>query len=265
MTTSKFIGAGVNWQEQVESREVSENEKRITLKYYTQTETGFNLTQFSACPVAGYSSLKLNTFRRSVVANANGQSLFAFDIEYVHPDLLGGSTDGNSGGVIKEAWNLVPNVQEKPLEEHPNYAVCWNHYLLKHQAASSAPPSDWDSTTSLKTASVFGNDEFHEYLWSDTGVDLPANFSIVEERTKSFDTWFSCEPQVIRSRTYGSYSSAVSAASALVKKEAPAKKFGIGGGSWLRLPGTVSQSGREYIVEDIYIWKPDAWDSEIYS
>lgn len=187
--------------------------------------------------------------------NANGASGTSSPV--TPPDYAFGEKSASMDGTMMST----------PLEQHPDYKMCWNHYLSARDDASSSPQW-WANVT---TPILGANAEY--YKWLSSPGELPVGFdqdghywSIIKNPTMpgvtSYDVCCYTQTESARYRTYALACAAVAAK--LNKIGAPTISPGFSGGSWKCDRATVSWTGDYWLATLTYTYSAAGWNSTLY-
>ena len=169
----------------------------------------------------------------------------------------------------KKSATLECGMLSMPLETHPEYRVCWNHYLAALGAA--AVPSWWaDATSQIIT----GND-VKVYRWVSSPAELPyadvegKKWQVVKKPSKEGVTSYDVATYVIRETVRCKTATAAGkiCANKINRITKPENDFGIKGGNWKCDGVNVRWGGKYWLASLTYTRSGNSkgWDAELYS
>lgn len=226
--------------------------------YGTETEVD---EKVSTLDIGSYSTGKgyLSSWRKSQLQASIYQLELDYTVSYDNqPDNLDETDVGKFSATLS-----VRNLQ-LPLEHHPDYRACWNHYLYVQQGYSL--PDWWSTAINIE-------DEEDGYQWSKY-PDLPKidsegiRWKLLKEPIKKGTEVYDWACYVVTESA--KYRSAESAGSAIQKKVntivAPENDFGITGGNWKLDEVSVSYTGKYWVATSVYTRSGDenGWDADLY-
>lgn len=172
----------------------------------------------------------------------------------------------SSSSTPKQYTLSVRNIQT-PLEAHPLYKACWNHYLLGY--GTLVVPAWWSTATNT----MLTKQQHKFYTWVSSLSEIPIDeenmdtaWQIVREPTKpgvsTYDV--ACFVVVEKSR-YKTSSQAGQAISTNINTiNTPPHTFGITGGNWKLDEGSVEHDGKRWVATRSWTHASGGWDTDLY-
>lgn len=156
---------------------------------------------------------------------------------------------------------LRSSVMEKPLCSHPNYKVCWDHYLeCKKEDKLVALPSGWD-TAANKDAMV-GEEKFRwKHKSEAVGTGCVQRTAV---KKPELETYYYPAAEVLEKYYYRRKADAARKVRATGKKDTPVETFLLTGIEWMNMGSELSQSGN-YWVCSVGFKAAKTWDDDIYA
>lgn len=156
-----------------------------------------------------------------------------------------------------------------PLEQHPDYKMCWNYFLAARDDASSNPQW-WANVT---TPILGANAEY--YKWLSSPSELPVGFdsdghywSIIKYPTmpgvQNYDVAAYTQTESARFRSYALAAAAVAGKLNKVFTH-PTIDPGFTGGSWKCDGASVSWTGDYWLATLTYTYSKDGWNTTLYN
>lgn len=182
-------------------------------------------------------------------------------------DTNGSSTSDKPHTVYgKKSATLKGSMLSLPLESHPKYRTCWNHFLAVAPGASTSP-SWWKSATDT----LLSSSDAQKYAWIKTAgeapVDAKGRWSIVKPLKAGVETYDVAVYSVTETAKYSSSNSAGKAvAGKLNKIGSPGTSFGISGGNWKCDDASVFYDGKDWFSTVTWTLSGDSdgWDKDLY-
>jgi hypothetical protein len=158
----------------------------------------------------------------------------------------------------------VRNIQ-KPLELHPNYRACWNHYLI---GLGDVPLPAWYSTA---TNTMLDINARKIYMWVSSISEIPLDpdvtnkyWKIVGYRLKPAEVYDEACFVVTEKSKHKTSAQAGQAISHNINQIGdPPHKFGITGGEWKLDEGSVEHDGKRWIATRSWT-RAEVWDADLY-
>ena len=178
------------------------------------------------------------------------------------------SADGQSVDAPDHSWGvkscrLRGSMLSRPLEAHPAYRTCWNHYLFARNGVSTIPAWRATATDTLVPAADRDN-----YMWSKSLAGAQDGFKVLASPVKpgidSFDTAVYTVTETARFRSASAAGAMVAAK--LNRIGAPAETFGNSNGNWKCDDAEVSWNGKYWLAKLAWTRSgdDDGWDSDLY-
>ena len=192
--------------------------------------------------------------------------IWACEIRY------GGDSEGNDNDEPNTAYGkksaqLNGSMLSLPLEAHPKYLVCWNHYLVAAPGVDSVP-SWWGSATK---AVITGADS-RKYMWvkdlsaapQDNSGIWRAVASPVKGGTENYDVAVYSITETVKCRSCNAAGALV--ANQLNKIGKPTYTLGITGGDWKCDNAAVSWNGKAWLATLTWTRSGNSkgWDKDLY-
>ena len=183
-------------------------------------------------------------------------------------DTNGNSTSDKPHTVYgKKSATLKGSMLSMPIESHPKYKTCWNHFLAVAPGASSSP-SWWKSATDT----LLSSSDAQKYAWikspGETPVDAKGRWSIVKPLKAGVETYDVAVYSVTETAKHSSSSAAGNAvAGKLNKIGSPETSFGISGGNWKCDDASVFYDGKDWFSTVTWTLSGNSsgWDNDLYS
>lgn len=171
---------------------------------------------------------------------------------------ISGSVQSRKNGE-KRIRIQVPTVPQD-IEYHPNYKVCWNHYMIAKDGDTAELPSDWET----QTDKIIINSTYKDWRWLHKTEMAPEgwNAQTVPQKPK-VDNYLVPSPQVIETWYYRKESNAEARLKTVGRIDTPSKTYSYTG-EWFVIDSFVEYDGRMYYCESIYQLMFDV-DEDIYS
>jgi len=165
---------------------------------------------------------------------------------------------------IKEGKNqptLRTSVMEKPLAGHPNYLVCWDHYLeCKKADKATTLPAAWDEAKTKD--SMVDNETFRwKHKSEAVGDGFVQRTAVVKPEV---DSYYYPAAQVEERYYYRRKQDAASKAKSAGKKDTPKENFNITGVEWMNMGSEVQQDGHYWVCSVSFV-AAVKWDDDIYT
>ena len=173
-----------------------------------------------------------------------------------------------SFGVFSATLDVT--MMSNPLEAHPSYRTCWNHYLAARDDATTESPSWWSTATDpllIGTAA-----QTYRWMKSESeliiGPDAEGHtWKLVKKRTKAadqYDVALYTQTETARFATFALACAAI-AAKANRTASSPGVANGLTGGNWKCDRATVRYSGA-WLASITWTMSYDSsgWDSDLY-
>ena len=178
------------------------------------------------------------------------------------------SADGLSVDAPDHGWGvkscrLRGGMLSRPLEAHPDYRTCWNHYLFARDGINTAPAWRASATDTLVPAADRDN-----YMWSKVLFGVPEGFRVLAAPTKpgidSFDTAVYTVTEAARFRTAAAAGAMVAAK--LNRVGTPSETFGNSSGNWKCDDAEVTWGGKYWVARLTWTRSADddGWDGDLY-
>lgn len=191
--------------------------------------------------------------------------IWACEIRY-GSDSEGNDNDEPNTTYGKKSASLTGSMLSLPIESHPKYRVCWNHYLVAAPGMQSTP-SWW---ASARKSQIAENDR---YAWVKDLASAPqdksgAPWRSLEDPVKpgvdTFDVAVYSITETVKCRSCNAAGALV--ANILNKIGAPTNRMGIIGGNWKCDNASVSWSGKAWLATLTWTRSGNAagWDMDIY-
>ena len=192
--------------------------------------------------------------------------IWACEIRY------GSDSDGNDNDEPntvygKKSAQLNGSMLSLPLEAHPDYLVCWNHYLVA-SPGTNAVPAWWKSA---KDAVIAGADN-KKYMWVKDLSAAPQESSgiwhavkaPVKAGTETFDVAVYSITETVKCRSCNAAGALV--ANQLNKIGKPTYTLGIVGGDWKCDNANVFWGGKAWFATLTWTRSGNnkGWDKDIY-
>ena len=192
--------------------------------------------------------------------------IWACEIRYgSDPD--GNDNDEPNTAYGKKSAQLTGSMLSLPLEAHPRYLVCWNHYLVAAPGTNTVPA--WWKTA--KEAIISGADN-KKYLWVKDLSAAPqdksglwhAVKSPLKAGTETFDVAVYSITETIKCRSCNAAGALV--ANQLNKIGKPTYTLGITGGDWKCDNANVFWGGKAWFATLTWTRSGNnqGWDKDIY-
>lgn len=175
-------------------------------------------------------------------------------------------SDQMEESTIQKIFSLGCRNIQKPLEDHPDYIMLWNHYLIG-LGVNYAP--QWALTATTPIIPVADREK---YRWISFLSEMPFDrneegkaWEIVAEAQKPGVQYYdeACFTVTERAK-YRTASAAGAAISHNINKIAtPPETFGIIGGEWKLDEGSVDWDGNRYVATRVWT-RADSWDEDLY-
>ena len=178
------------------------------------------------------------------------------------------SADGSSVEAPDNSWGakscrLRGGMLSRPLEAHPDYRTCWNHYLFAADDVNTIP--DWYDTA---TDTIIPANDRDNYYWAKHPDPDADGFTLIAGPAKpgidSFDTAVYTVTETARFRS-------ASTAGAMVARKlnrigTPTQTFGNSNGNWKCDDAEVSWNGKFWLAKLTWTRSgdDDGWDEDLY-
>lgn len=208
----------------------------------------------------------------SSVVSQNGGTLWQIELRYTTESgsgtAAGATPPDTSFGVFSAT--LTVSMISNPLEAHPNYRACWNHYLAARDDAPNASPSWWATATSPV---LTGTDALtYRWLRSESeliiGPDAEGHtWKLVQKRMKHADQYDVVMYTQNETARFATFELACAAVAAKANKVAasPGVPNGLTGGDWKCDGAGVRYSGA-WLASITWTMSYDVsgWDQDLY-
>ncbi len=178
------------------------------------------------------------------------------------------SSDGSEVEPPDCSWGakscrLRGSMLSRPLEAHPRYRTCWNHFLFARNGIG-APPA-WHATA---TDTLIPTADRENFYWARHANFADEGFVLLAGPTKpgidSFDTAVYTVTETARFRSASTAGTMV--AEKLNRIGAPTQTFGNPNGNWKCDDAEVSWSGKYWLAKLTWTRSgtDDGWDEDLY-
>ena len=173
--------------------------------------------------------------------------------------------ESSSSSSPKQYTLTVRNLQI-PLESHPSYKTCWNHYLL---GLGNVTLPAWWSTATTTLLSVANR---RYYMWVSSIAEIPLEpderglyWLILAQPTKPGVQVYDRACFVVTEKSkYKTSSQAGNAISKDINEiHTPPHTFGITGGQWKLDEGSVEHDGKRWVATRSWT-HASVWDADLY-
>lgn len=157
-----------------------------------------------------------------------------------------------------------------PLEQHPDYRVCWNYYLAARDDTNWSIPQWWGNVTTPILASA----NAEKYKWISSPGELPPNDSLghywailknpLFPGITSYDVAAYTQTESARFRSYAAAAASVAAKLNVVYTHPPTDP-GFSGGSWKCDRATISWTGDYWLATLTYTYSALGWNTTLYN
>ncbi len=161
----------------------------------------------------------------------------------------------------EKSATLSGGMLQLPLEKHPNYLTCWNHYLFGH-AGSPMFPAWYNTAKNTKS-------DDPAFVWGKALSERPDGMVVLADPVKpgvnGYDIATYQVTETAKFRSSGKAGEFV--ANKLNKISAPDTTFGITGGNWKCDNATVSWRNKAWYATLTYTRSGDSegWDPDLYN
>lgn len=167
----------------------------------------------------------------------------------------------------KKSATLKGSMLSVPIEAHPKYLACWNHYLAASYGVTDVP--DWWETAKHK---ILSQDDAQIYAWvksiGEASSCLGGRWTILKEPLKpGVDTYDIAAYSITETARYKTAKAAGKAVSGKLNRIGmPCETFAITGGSWKCDDASVSYDGEDWFATLSWTRSGDdaGWDQDLY-
>lgn len=167
----------------------------------------------------------------------------------------------------KKSATLKGSMLSMPLESHPKYKACWNHFLAI-APGESATPSWWKTASDTNISST----DAKKYAWIKTPGEAPVDpkgdrWRTVAPTKPGVETYDVAVYSVTETSKHSSANSAGKSVSGKLNSiGSPGTKFGISGGNWKCDDASVFYDGQDWFstVTWTLSGNSDGWDKDLY-
>jgi hypothetical protein len=189
-----------------------------------------------------------------------------YRVTYSNSDDDNEEYDDSSSSSSPKTYTLsVRNIQI-PLESHPNYKACWNHYLIG--LGNVSLPVWWSTATTTLLPVAYRQ----WYMWISSISEIPLEpdergmyWVILAQPTKPGVQVYDRACFVVTEKSkYKTSARAGQAISHNINEIGdPPHKFGITGGEWKLDEGSVEHDGKRWVATRSWTRASD-WDNDLY-
>lgn len=168
---------------------------------------------------------------------------------------------------------LRAQVQDAPLEKHPDYVLNWNYNLVSQYELDDTSVPSWWSAKTLKTVDEFKDADVNGDYKIVTNLNASST-QLIAGRTKSTNTYKKPTYSVVETAYWLTLSDAKSETENLGKTAVPFDDYGLADGDFLLTSAPITRSGGYYMVRKVFEYSDlvsdqetpglKGWDVELY-